>query len=177
MNNEHLISSLYESFKKRAEVRALMPMGYVADLPLLTVKNDCLVAVVPFLRYKTTGVKDHTLVFPVRYVLEYRLPELSITGFRDLALDPVLGSTDFHRAAGFFRHEAVQHLNREQYTELRNQTLALYDKLCHSLLDENGTFDEADDSQLSQNLHLLLEPAVWRAYQVIDEDFYQRYMG
>ena len=145
MNNEHLISSLYESFKKRAEVRALMPMGYVAALPLLTVKNDCLVAVVPFLRYKTTGVKDHTLVFPVRYVLEYRLPELSITGFRDLALDPVLGSTDFHRAAGFFRHEAVQHLDREQYAELRNQTLALYDKLCHSLLDENGTFDEADD--------------------------------
>ena len=138
MNNEHLISSLYESFKKRAEVRALMPMGYVADLPLLTVKNDCLVAVVPFLRYKTTGVKDHTLVFPVRYVLEYRLPELSITGFRDLALDPVLGSTDFHRAAGFFRHEAVQHLNREQYAELRNRLAQVFSTKVQMTCSQQG---------------------------------------
>ena len=83
MNNSALISALYAGIKKRSETRTLIPMGYVPGIPMLTIKNDCLIAIVPFLRYKTTGEKDRTLVFPIRYVLEYSLPELTLVKFAD----------------------------------------------------------------------------------------------
>ena len=65
------ISSLFKSMKSREEVRLLIPMGYIPGMPILTIKNDQLVAAFPFLRYKITGEVDRTFVFPIKYVIEY----------------------------------------------------------------------------------------------------------
>lgn len=175
MNADNIITTLYERMNRRPEVRSLIPMGYVPNLPLLAVRAEQLVAIVPFLRYKVTGVIDHTKVFPVRYVLEYALPEQAVVGFRDLAATDRFVNTDFDKAVGFFRHPAINMLSAEAYRQLRRDTLALYDKLCASLIDD-APFTSEDDITLRNNLRALVEPSVKEFYEALDTDFYDKYI-
>ena len=119
MSNSTMITSLYKGLSKRDEVRALIPMGYVPGIPMLAVKNEYLVAIVPFLKYKITGTVDHTLVFPVKYVMEFALPESTLTAFRDLAYEEQFAQVDFNKCIGFFRHEEIKNLSKEEYQNLR----------------------------------------------------------
>lgn len=176
MNNTTIITTLYANIKKRTEVRTLIPMGYVPGLPILTVKNQCLVAIVPFLRYKMTGVKDHTLVFPIRYIMEFSLPNSTLVKFVDLAMERQFSEIDFKKAMGFFRHDAIKHLDKSAYHELRIETLSLYDKLCDMLVYD-ASYSDNDDIHLRQNLKLLLEPSLYGYYKVIDIDFFNKYLN
>lgn len=171
------ISSLYQSLKRRQEVRSLIPMGYVPGMPLLTVKNGQLVAMIPFLRYKVTGVVDRTLVFPVRYVMEYIVPEMRLVAFRDLAIEPGYEETNFDTTIGFFRHEAVKHLNKEQFMELKDDTLSLYDSTVNFLIGTDEVMAATDEEKLRHNLQQIIEPFVQPVYAKLDSDFYNKYLN
>lgn len=175
MNQNTLISTLYSKLRKRQDVNALIPMGYVPNLPLLTVRAEQLIVQFPFLRYKVTGVVEHTMVFPIRYVIEYTLPECNVVKFTDLSTENSFVNTDFDKAVGFFRHDAVKSLDKEAYRQLREDTLALYDKLCLSLIDD-GNYTPEDDAELKNNLQTLIEPSVKGFYKAIDADFYDKYI-
>lgn len=175
MNNSALISALYAGIKKRSETRALIPMGYVPGIPMLTIKNDCLIAIVPFLRYKTTGEKDRTLVFPIRYVLEYSLPELTLVKFADLAVESNFSEVNFKKAIGFFRHEAIKNLDKNAYQELRQKTLSQFDKLCDMLINDKP-YTENDEQELKKCLNLIVEPSLYGFYKTINIDFFNKYL-
>lgn len=174
MNNS-IITNLYATIKKRTEVRTLIPMGYVPGLPILAIKNECLVAIVPFLRYKMTGIKDRTLVFPTRYLMQFSLPDLTLTQYSDLAFEKNFSEVNFKKAIGFFRHDAVKGLDKESYLELRKAALLQYDKLCGMLINDAEYSDE-DDLKLKKNLQILLEPSLHGMYKAIDADFFNKYI-
>ena len=56
-------------------LNCLMPLGYVPGLPILQIRNDQLCLMIPYLRYKVTGVADKTQVYPIRFALTLVLPE------------------------------------------------------------------------------------------------------
>lgn len=175
MENRTIISSLYQDYKKRPEIKSLIPMGYVPGYPIMSVENDNLVLKVPFLRYKATGKEDQTLVFPIKYLLEYSLPELSVVRFTDLSIVDMYSYTDFNRAVGFFRHESIKHLNKDMYHDFRMQTLQKFDKLCNALT-LGDDYDYSDDVSLRNCLQTIVEPSLYGFYKNIDIDFYEKYI-
>lgn len=72
------ISKFFHSLKRRPEIQALIPMGYNPGIPALSVRAGNLCIEVPYLRYKVTGEKDRTLVYPVRFVTTYLVPEFTM---------------------------------------------------------------------------------------------------
>lgn len=170
------ISRLYRDLNSRVEVRALIPMGYVAAMPVITVKNGQLVAIVPFLRYKVTGEIDRTLVFPIRYVLEYLVPECQVVGFRDLTVEPDYDGENFDRVIGFFRHDAVKHMDQASFMEFKKETLSKIDRLVDLLTGDSEDYTEIEDDSLRNNLQTIIEPFVISQYARLDEDFYNKYL-
>ncbi len=175
MDHSRLITDLYKGLKKRPEVRAIIPMGYVPGYPVLAVKNDQLVAVVPFLRYKATGKVDQTIVFPIRYVMEYSIPEMQPVKFNDLSFSEEFADIDFDKGVGFFRHDAVKHLDRSAYAALRARVLAGFDMIAESLIDDKECADGAE-AAFVKDLQMAVEPSLLVFYKALDNDFYRKYL-
>lgn len=170
------ISSLFESMKSREEVRLLIPMGYIPGMPILTIKDGQLVAIIPFLRYKITGEVDRTLVFPIKYVIEYLIPETQVVRFCDLTVEEGFYDVNFNEALGFFRHNAVKDLDKKAYSALKEETLNLYDKLVSFLLGESDDFSQNEENKLRNNLQKIIEPFIFNVYERLDKDFYNKYI-
>lgn len=175
MENKAIITTLYQDYKKRAEVKSLIPMGYVPGYPVMSVVNGNLILRMPFLRYKTTGREDQTLVFPIRFVIDYSLPELSVVKFVDLSVTDSFCHVGFDRAIGVFRHEAIKDLNKEKYHAFRLQTLQKYDKLCNALVI-GEEYDNNDDISFKKCLQTIIEPSLYGFYKKLDIDFYKKYI-
>ncbi len=154
--------------------REHIPMEYVPGLPLLAVRNGELCLIVPYLRYRTTGKVDETLVFPVRYTAVWTVPEGILVEFRDLRYDPAFSKVDFGKACGKFRHEAVRDLDSAAYSALRGRAVADLDRLALSLLGKEE-WSGADEARLRQTLSRLLEPSLRGMYHRIDPDFCNKY--
>ena len=170
-----LVSTLINDIRKREEIRLLMPMGYVPGVPMLSVINDRLVAIVPYLRYKVTGVEDETLVFPIRYTVTYSLPDMAFVNFSDLMFDKRFSDVEFNMSIGKFRHQAVKSLDKNAYQALRTETLYSLDKLADMLLFDSP-YSSTDDITLQQQLQRIVEPSLRKFYSVIEPDFYNKYL-
>ena len=170
------ITSLFETIKGREEIRLLIPMGYVPGMPIITIKNEQLVAVVPFLRYKVTGEVDRTLVYPIRYVVEYLIPEAQVVSFRDLSVEEHYVDRNFDEVLGFFRHESVKNLDKYAFALFKEKILAQYDKLVNFLLGGSDLFTQSDEVAFKSNLQTIIEPFILNLYAELDIDFYNKYL-
>lgn len=161
--------------RRRPEIEANVPMGYTPGLPVLNIINDNLCVEVPFLRYKVTGEKDRTLVYPVRYVATYLVPELTLVRFVDLAFTPEGEGTDFNRPVGMFRHAAIANLSRGEYDALRVSVLEDLGLLAAAMLGEAEM--EADaHKRLRDNMSRLVEPSIIPFYRSVSPDFSDKYI-
>ena len=152
-----------------------MPMGYSSGLPLLSIRNGRLCMTVPYLRYRITGVKDKTLVYPIRYVVTAEIPEKKIVEFRDLYFEPMFAKLDFDKPVGLFRHEAIKTYSKEQYFQLRSEMFGLYDKLVGALTGKGSITDE-ENARLRQLIGVMVEPSLLPVYKALDRDFFNKYM-
>ena len=151
-----------------------LPIGYVADLPIIGVVSGKLCLKVPYLKYKITGEIDKTLVFPVKYVLTYSLPDLKPIGFEDLAFNPAFRKVDFNKPIGFFRHEAIKALSKAEYQKSRSELLSMYDNVIKAILTKTpykGT------SAFKKLLNTMLEPSVKPIYKALDKKFYDNFLA
>lgn len=175
MDYKSLITELYAGIKKRPEVKAVMPMGYVPGYPVLTIKNEQLIVVVPFLRYKQTGEIDRTIVFPIRYVMEFVVPELTLVCFRDLSIEESFADTDFDKGTGFFRHNAIKDLDKNGYAALRARVLAGFDMIVRALVEDTEC-DASRETAFKNDLQRAVEPSLLVYYKALDSDFYSKYL-
>ena len=173
---DNIISELFHTLKRRPELQAVIPMGYTPGLPMLNIRQDNLCVEIPFLRYKVTGEKDRTLVYPVRYVATYLVPEMQMIRFTDLAFTPAAAKVDFNRPVGYFRHQAIAHLNRREYDSLRSETLAALDRVALSMLGQ-APEDSADDAALASRMSVIVEPSLYPFYKAISPLFFNKYIG
>lgn len=174
--NKDNISRLFATIKRRPEIAANVPMSYTPGLPALSVRNDNLCVEMPFLRYKITGQKDRTLVFPVRYVATYLVPEMILVRFVDLAYEPGYEDVDFDRPIGFFRHEAIAGLTRGEYDALRRRTLAGIDLLAGAMLGD-AEMSEEEHERFRSDYSRLIEPSLIPFYYELTPDFSEKYIS
>ena len=170
----NIISSLFQGLRHRPELQAIIPLGYTPGIPMLSVKQDNLCLVVPFLRYKITGEKDKTLVFPIRYVVEYLIPEGVMVKFEDFAYTPLAEKVDFNKACGLFRHKAIQNLSKQEYESLRTKTLESLDKTADVLLN-GAAYSKTEHELLCSQLQTIVEPSLWNYYKLLAPEFYNKY--
>lgn len=171
---DNIISSFYNDLSKRPELRSIIPIGYNPGIPMLSVKEDNLCLIIPYLRYKITGEKDKTLVFPIRYVVDYVVPEFQLVKFEDLAFNQAYDKVDFDKPCGYFRHKAIEDITQKEYQFLRETTLYGFDKVADVLL--NGQlYTVADYNTMACQLQKIVEPSLWGFYRVLAPDFYNKY--
>lgn len=153
-----------------------MPMGYTAGYPTLKINNNKLCLAIPFLKFKITGKPDKTLVYPIRYVVTVKLPEMRIVGFTDLSVHPAFSKVNFDRPIGVFRHESVKQLSKKEYFAKKDELFALYGKMASAVLfgDE---FTSEDDEAFVRLINIMLEPSLRPIYKAIDKDFYDNYLN
>lgn len=156
-----------------------IPLSYSPSLPFITVRNSYLCMIVPFTRYQITGKKDETLVYPLRHCVTVSLPDFTIVSVDDLRFEERLEKVDFGKPVGTFRHEAIKHLNREKYEEIRDSLFCLYDKLIATLTNDDcvNPFTEEDDRSVAKLLRMLLEPSLVPFYRILDKDFCDKYFN
>lgn len=141
---------------------------------MFRIEGDNLCLIVPYLRYKITGEKDKTLVYPIRYVVEYLVPEYQLISYNDLAYNKIAERIDFEKPCGYFRHKAIENLNQEEYQSLRDATLHSFDKLADVLL--NGQpYTMSDKHTMASQLQRIVEPSLWEFYRFLSPDFFNKY--
>lgn len=172
---KNTISDLFYSVTRRPEIRSLVPMGYTPGLPVLTVRNDELCVEIPFLRYKVTGEKDRTLVFPVRYVATYLIPELQMVEFVDLAYAPGGDGVDYGKAIGFFRHKAIADLSYQEYDDLRRDILTGMNDMAAHMLGQ-GDFDVVRENALGAEIARIIEPSLYPFYKSRYPKFFEKFI-
>ena len=149
-----------------------LPLGYVSGYPVVTVKNGRVCAVVPFLRYRITGEKDKTQVFPICYLFTYAVKDQVIVSVEDLRENKAFEGVDFARPIGYFRHEAIQDLTKEEYREKQQELYALYDSFIAALID--GEKYPVQSLKKAQELFgLLVEPCLKPFYETLYPNFYK----
>lgn len=162
-------------FKNSKPVQAIVPLGYVPNLPIVTSVNGELCMRVPLMRYKVTGVVDKTLVYPVKYVFTVTIPEGTVINYEDLTYNVKFVNVDFSKPVGTFRHDAVKGLNKEEYAALRSKLFAEYDKMIDFLAD-NAEYTENDKEAFIALLNRVLEPSLKPLYFAIDNNFANRFI-
>ncbi len=153
-----------------------MPMGYSYGLPVLKIANGSLCMVVPFLKYKMTGVVDKTLIYPIRNTVTLSLPEKTFIGFEDLRFDEKFAGVEFSKPIGYFRPEKLKNVNKSEYNKLKDELYESYNKVIDALLYD-GEYSEADEARMKELLNLLVEPCLYPLYKAIDKDFYEKYLA
>ena len=152
-----------------------IPLGYVAGIPTVQIKNDTVCLVIPYLKYKITGAVDKTLVFPVRYLVCISLPDEKVVQFADLSEMRGASKIDFSKPVGLFRHDSIKSYTRQEYDSKRKELMMCYDVLLSSLI--YGTeFSVAEQNKMKELLRLLVEPSLIPFYKSIDPDFYKKYL-
>lgn len=152
-----------------------IPLGYVDGLPIITVKNEKPCLIIPFLKYKVTGVVDKTLVFPIKYYITVSLSDGKIIGYTDLSFEEMFKKIDFNKPIGFFRHEAVKNYSKFEYKEKKQQLYKMYDKIISAML-AGETCDIFDVTDFTELLNIIIEPSLKPIYEALDKDFYNKYL-
>ncbi len=152
-----------------------MPLGYCPGLPTVQIKNDNVCVVIPYLRYKVTGVVDKTLVFPIRYVVCVKYPEGNVVQYSDLSVTSSCKKLDFTKPVGLFRHDSIKNLTKDTYNQKRKELMSLYDKLLSSLVNKTE-FTTENENSMRTLLKLLVEPSLLPLYKAIDLQFYNKYL-
>lgn len=151
-----------------------IPMGYSSGFPILQIKNESLCVTVPYLKYRTTGEVDRTLVFPIRYGISLELPTEKVIGFENYEYKSSFAKIDFDKPVGYFRHDEIKQYNKTQYKELRRELMEEYDKVANTILC-NAAYGSSDEKRMAELLQLLAEPSLRPFYRAIDADFYNKY--
>lgn len=177
MDKKTDIKKLLKSLKTDSFVLGCkMPMGYSYGLPILKITNGRLCMVVPFLKYKMTGIVDKTLIYPIRNTVTFSLPEKNWISFEDLRYDEKFSKIDFAKPIGYFRPEKLKNVSKSEYNKLKDELFEEYNKVIDALLYD-GEYSDEDEARMKELLGLLVEPCLYPLYKAIDKDFYEKYLA
>lgn len=172
------IKKLLKSLRTDEFVRGCkMPMGYSYGLPIVKIANGKPCVVVPFLKYKMTGVIDKTLIYPIRNTVTISLPDENFVSFEDLRFNESFCKVDFDKPIGYFRPDNLKQFNKNEYNQLKDELYELYNKFIYSLLYDDGEFSGNDNARMKELISLLVEPCLCPIYKALDREFYDKYLA
>lgn len=155
-------------------VRRNIPMGRGMGFPMLKIVGERLLVSVFYYRSELHP-EDKTLLMPPEYILTFDYPSGKLVSFENLRLHPQYSSVNFDKPLGTFRHQAIQHLNKTEYKEKKEQLYNVVNKLI-AYLGGEGEFQEEDEKALADLYGMMTEPPLHPFYRVLSPQFYARYI-
>ena len=153
-----------------------IPMEYTPGLPIIQMVNSKVYVVIPFLKYKMTGKVDQTYVYPIKYFIKLELPSGKPVSYEDLSSSLAMAGIDFSSPVGYFRHDSIKDLTKQQYMSKKDSLYEMYDKIISALLYKTA-YTEADNKAFTELLNLLIEPSLKPLYKALDANFYNKYLS
>lgn len=175
MNNDKTMNEFSAQAKKNRALAYLIPMGFGAGFPILSVKNKKLCVIYPYFRTIKQLEKDKTLIYPIAFTATFLWPSGELVGFENLKLKKEFHNIDFSQPVGLFRHEAIKDLNHGQYDAKKEELYSLYDEMIACIYDASKCSQE-QESKFKNLLNTLIEPSLKPFYKEIDEPFYNRFL-
>lgn len=171
MRNLNLREFVINASKKTAILHNI-PKGYISGLPIIQILNEEICVTVPFFRFKMAK-EDESLLYPIRYSATYSYPSGRLVYFQDLSYSKMCQNVKFHKAVGYFRHEAIKNMDKTEYNACKDELYELYDDLIQYLLGE----EEFDEDIFKEKLNIIIEPSLIPIYNVIDPKFVKKFIN
>lgn len=175
MKNQFSMIALFSTIKQDPVFSGLIPTGFGAGLPMLSIRNEQLLISIPYFRSQLTGVQDKTQIFPIQFLISVVYPSCSIISFSNLAYCDDFSEVEFSKPVGLFRHKAIRSLNHGEYDQKRNELLALYDQIIHALFKSEEPKHELIHN-FTIHLNTIIEPSLKPFYKRLDLDFYNKFL-
>lgn len=169
------IQAFLKQINTNSVVRENIPMGLGMGYPVLNIAGDRLLITVFYYR-SILRPQDQTLLMPPEYMLTFDYPSGKLTSFENLHLDPRYAKVNFDKPAGTFRHEAIRHLDRHEYKQMKTELYEIFDRLI-AFLGEEGNFTQEDEKKLAELYGMLAEPCLYPFYRAASVHFFDRYIN
>ena len=175
MEKQITLKEFLGKLKRNETVLSTIPMGLVAGLPIVQIRNKEVCLIVPYFRFVGSREADKSLVYPIKYTVKVLWSSGRVVGMEDLEYNQMFSKVDFKKPIGKFRHEAIKQFNAGQYREKRSELFSMYDKLINHLQDDTE-FTEEDEASFSDLLSIILEPSLVPIYKALDPKFTGRFI-
>lgn len=164
---------LLKKIKANPAVLAIIPAENGMGIPTFSIRKEELCVNIPFFREHYIP-DDKTLIYPFSYIVTALWDSGRIIDIYKTDYSREFYSVQTNRPVGTFRHEAVKHLSKKQYKELKYELYAEYDKLAEALTTDIE-YRLEDEQKLVTLLNQLIEPSLKQFYKVLDPDFSKRF--
>lgn len=166
------MKSFIEMIRKSNTAKALIPMEFVSGLPILGIRRGEICVTIPYYLVKIQS-EDKTLIYPLAYSITALWSNGMVVDYKNFNFVPAMKKLDFMRPVGTFRHEAVKHLNKEQFMELKGELLGCYDEYIACIL-EKRPFEKTD--RMKELLNLIMEPSQKPMYLILGKKFFEEFL-
>ncbi len=166
------IKAFIEMIRKGDTARSLIPMEFVSGLPILSLRKGEICVTIPYYFVKVQP-QDKTLIYPLEYSITALWSNGLIVDYKNFNFVPAMKKLDFSKPVGTFRHEAIKHLNKQQYMELKNELLDCYDSYL-TCIAEKKPFEK--QARMKELLNLLMEPCQKPMYMILGRKFFEEFL-
>lgn len=160
-------------FNRSAFRSSSIPMDLASGWPCITLREKTLCIIIPYF-YRERRQKDYAL-YPISCSAMVplgnpdRILDFTMYQYQDSWQD-----VDFTSPAGYFKHEALAGVTKQEYKEMVTQLYAYYDELIRAVKEER-TFEE--QPQMRELFSRLMEPGHYPQYLKINGKFYSCFCG
>jgi hypothetical protein len=166
------IKSFIEMIRKSDTARSLIPMEFVSGLPILSIRKGELCITIPYYRAKIRP-EDKTLIYPLAYSITALWSNGMIVDYKNFNFVPAMKRLDLSKPIGTFRHEAIKHLNKQQYKDLKNELFSCYDEYV-ACIEQKRAFEGS--KRMKELLNIIMEPCQKPMYMLIGKKFFEEFL-
>ena len=163
------IKEFIEMIRKSNTARSLIPMEFISGLPILSIRKGQICVTIPYYRAKLRP-EDKTLIYPLAYSITALWLNGTIVDFKNYNFVPAMKRLDLGKPIGTFRHEAIKHLNKQQYMELKDELFSCYDEYIECIQQQKPF---AGMDRMKQLLNLIMEPCQKPMYLILGKKFFE----
>ena len=166
---------LMKDIRKTPLFRQLIPQEAGVGWPIPLRKGGKVYVTLPFFGFAPTDQKGVTKLFPPFATITLDWSNQVPVEYVNLRFRNPAPELNWEGEVGTFPHPAVNQITVGQYQERRRELLGMYDEMLDNL-SQNHPFTPEWNQQFSDNLRLLIEPALEPYYRVLGEKFFQRFL-
>ena len=168
------IQEFIKKMKTNSVVRENVPMGLGMGFPMISITKESLLVSVFYYR-SVVRPEDASLLMPPECILTFEYPSGKLVSFENLRLDSRFAKVVFEKPVGYFRHDAIKHLNRAEYKEERENLYNALNRLI-AALGGLGEFSQEDEAELKRLYSMMIEPGLYPFYKFLSPQFFERYV-
>jgi hypothetical protein len=167
--------ALMNDMRKMPMYRQVIPQEAGIGWPIPLRRNKHVYVIMPCFGYAHTPDKHETTLYPPFATITLDWSKQVPVEYVDLRFRHPWLEGNWEQVAGTFPHAAVKELSVQQYQNLRNELLIMYDALLDTL-GKQETLSAEWKTAFSLLLRTMMEPPLEPYYRALGEKFFQTFL-